>query len=69
MLKIKQVEGTPFNIAEKDKKFCVIMAEYKVSKDFGSYEEAEKYIMKQPWELLTVVIAIMIEKITNLKIK
>lgn len=67
LFKIKKVEGTPFHIAEKDKKYCVIMAQYKVSKDFGSYEKAEHYIMNKPWELLTMVIGIMIEQINTLK--
>lgn len=63
--RVHEVVNTPFCIAENEGKFCVVMGQYKVSNDYTTKEEAENYIKKKPWELITVVMGIISEKVLN----
>lgn len=47
------VDYTPFAIVKRGEKFVIILATDIIStREFDTFEEAEEYIGKKPWELL-----------------
>ena len=63
LFKIHEVEQTPFNILEKDKKFKIILGNEIISPDYETLEKATKQIQTKPWWLIVATTHIISGKI------
>lgn len=66
LYKRREIEGTPFTaIQAENKKWFLVMGNYKVTDEYDSFEMLEKKIQAGniDWEILTTTIGIIVEAI------
>lgn len=63
LFKIHEIQETPFNVLEKEKKFKIILGNEIISPDYDTLKEAQEEIEKKPWWLIVATTHIISGKI------
>ena len=64
---VEPIEGTPFNSAEINEKFAIILGGNLLKLGFETREDAEKYVQGLPWDVILMAAACYTEFTTKNK--
>lgn len=59
LVEFRDIIDTPFKNVKQDNKYFAAMGQYKITPDQESFEEVEKFITEQKWEVIfNMIVAI-----------
>lgn len=64
---IKEIKGTPFNMVKQESGYTITFADYKVSEEYETEEEALELIAEKNWKLISTLVIAIVDKYNKLE--